>query len=130
MATSARVLENNDMAWTWVSVAAKTIPWSTLIRRAPEIIEASATLLARRKGAQTAERAAAETESQIDTLRERLDTLETHDQENAKLVEQIAEQLQDLTNGVEVVAARVRLLLVVMVLTLAFGVIAIFAVLQ
>ena len=118
------------MAWTWLSVAAKTIPWSTLIRRAPEIIEASTTLLARRKGDQTAKRAAAETESQMDVLRERLDTLEIHDQENAKLVEQIAEQLQDLTNGVEVVAARVRLLLVVLVLTLAFGVIAIFAVLQ
>ena len=130
MATSARGLENNDMAWTWVSVAAKTIPWSTLIRRAPEIIEASATLLARRKADQAAERAAAETESQIDTLRERLDTLETHDQENAKLVEQIAEQLQDLTNGVEVVAARVRVLLVVLVLTLVLGVIGFLAVLR
>jgi hypothetical protein len=116
------------MAWTWLSVAVKTIPWSTLIRRAPEIIEASATLLARRKGAQTAKRAAAETESQIETLRDRLDTLEIHDQENAKLVEQIAEQLQDLTNGVEVVAARVRLLLVVLVL--ALGVIGFFAVLR
>ncbi len=109
-------------------MAVKTIPWSTLIRRAPEIIEASATLLARRKGDQTAERAVAETEVQIDTLRDRLDTLEIHDQENAKLVEQIAEQLQDLTNGVEVVAARVRLLLVVLVL--ALGVIGFFAVLR
>jgi len=118
------------MAWTWVSVAAKTIPWSTLIRRAPEIIEASATLLARRKVDQAAERAAAETESQIDTLRERLDTLETHDQENAKLVEQIAEQLQDLTDGVEVVAARVRVLLVVLILTLVLGVIGFLAVLR
>jgi accessory gene regulator protein AgrB len=59
-----------------------------------------------------------------------LDTLEIHDQENAKLVEQIAEQLQDLTNGVEVVAARVRLLLVVLVVTLALGVIGFFAVLR
>jgi hypothetical protein len=118
------------MAWTWLSVAAKTIPWSTLIRRAPEIIEASTMLLARRKGDQAAKRSAAETESQIDALRDRLDTLEIHDQENAKLVEQIAEQLQDLTNGVEVVAARVRLLLVVLVVTLALGVIGFFAVLR
>jgi len=56
--------------------------------------------------------------------------LETHDQENARLVEQIAEQLQDLTNGVEVVAARVRVLLVVLVLTLVLGMIGFFAVLN
>ena len=44
------------MAWPWLTAAAKTIPWVTLIRRAPEIIEISAQLLMNRKINQAAKR--------------------------------------------------------------------------
>lgn len=101
------------MAWLWLAAAAKTIPWVTLIRRAPEIIEISAQLLKNRKVNQAAKRGTARIQPEADEVLERLKTLETHDQENAKVVEQIAKQLQDLTNSVEVLAARVRVLLTV-----------------
>jgi hypothetical protein len=110
------------MAWPWLTAAAKTIPWTTLIRRAPEIIEISAQLLTNRKVNQAAKRGTARIQSEADEVLERLKTLEAHDQKNAKVVEQIAEQMQDLTNSVEVLAARVRvLLMVVAVAVVAVG---------
>lgn len=113
------------MAWPWLAVAVKSIPWSTLVRRAPDIIEAAANLLASRKADQDARHAAARTESQLGELEERLDSLESHDQETAKVVNQIAEQTRDLTNGISILAAKVRLLSVLLVLTAALAIIAI-----
>src|SRR6266852_1157305 len=101
------------MAWPWLAAAAKTIPWVTLIHRAPEIIKISAQLLMNRRGNQAAERGTTRIQSEADEVLERLKTLETHDQENAKVVAEIADQLQDLTNTVEVLDARVRVLLAV-----------------
>ncbi|HLQ25100.1 MAG TPA: hypothetical protein VK138_04395 [Acidiferrobacterales bacterium] len=115
------------MAWSWLTVAAKTIPWATLIRRAPEIIEVSTRLLGNRKANQAARHAASRPQSEVDELLQRLKNLETHDQENAKVVEQIAEQMRDLTNSVEVLAARVRVLLVVVAATAAAVVVGILA---
>jgi hypothetical protein len=113
------------MAWPWLAVAVKSIPWSTLVRRAPDIIDAAASLLASRKSGQDAEHDAARTESQLGELEERLDNLESHDQETAKVVNQIAEQTRDLTNGISILAAKVRLLSVLLVLTAALAVVAI-----
>jgi chromosome segregation ATPase len=113
------------MAWPWLAVAVKSIPWSTLVRRAPDIIDAAASLLASRKSDQDAEHAAARTESQLGELEERLDNLESHDQETAKVVNQIAEQTRDLTNGISILAAKVRLLSVLLVLTAALAIVAI-----
>ncbi len=113
------------MAWPWLTVAVKTIPWSTLVRRAPDIIDAAASLLASRKAGQAADRAAARAETQIGGLQERIDNLEAKDQETAKVVNQIAEQTQDLTNGISVLAAKVRLLSVLLVVTTVLAIIAI-----
>lgn len=95
------------MAWPWLAVAVKSLPWGALLRRAPEIIESSARLLATHK----ARTAAKEVASQTDALRARVETLEAHDEETARVMEEMAAQLQDLTNVVEVLAARVRVLL-------------------
>lgn len=113
------------MAWPWLAVAVKTIPWATLVRRAPEIIEAAGGLLASRKAGQVADHAAARTESQLGELQERLENLESHDQETAKVVNQIAEQTQELTNGIRILAAKVRLLSLLLVVTAALAIIAI-----
>ena len=113
------------MAWPWLAVAAKSIPWTTLLRRAPDIIDAAASLLASRKAGQDAERAAARTDSQLGELEERLENLESHDRETAEVVNQIAEQTRDLTNGISILAAKVRLLSVLLVLTAALAIIAI-----
>jgi len=113
------------MAWPWLAVAVKTIPWTTLVRRAPDIIDAAASLLTSRKASQTAEHIAAKTESQLDDLSRRLESLESHDQATAEVVNQIAEQTRDLTNGLGILAAKVRFLSVLLVATVALAVIAI-----
>ncbi len=113
------------MAWPWLTVAVKTIPWGTLVRRAPDIIDAAGSLLASRKASHADDHAAARTESQLGDLQERLDNLESHDQETAKVVNQIAEQTRDLTNGISILAAKVRLLSVLLVVTAALAIIAI-----
>lgn len=113
------------MAWPWLAVAVKTIPWTALVRRAPDIIDAAATLLTSRKAGQAAEQVAAKTESQLDDLSRRLESLESHDQATAEVVNQIAEQTRDLTNGMGILAAKVRVLLVLLVATVALALIAI-----
>jgi hypothetical protein len=113
------------MAWPWLAVAVKTIPWSTLVRRAPDIIDAAASLLASRKAGQAADRVAARAESQFGELEQRIESLEAHDQETAKVVNQIAEQTRDLTNGIGILAAKVRLLSLLLVLTTVLAIIAI-----
>jgi uncharacterized protein (DUF3084 family) len=113
------------MAWPWLTVAVKTIPWSTLVRRAPDIIDAAGSLLASRKVSQAADHAAAKAESQLAELQERLENLESHDQKTAKVVNQIAEQTRDLTNGIGILAAKVRLLSVLLVVTAGLAIIAI-----
>jgi hypothetical protein len=47
--------------------------------------------------------------------------LESQDRENARVVEQLAEQVRDLTQGVEVLAARLRILLVVVAAAILFA---------
>jgi hypothetical protein len=113
------------MAWPWLAVAVKTIPWATLLRRAPDIIDAAGSLLASRKAVQSADHAAARTESQLGELQERLARLEAHDRESAEVVNQIAEQTRDLTNGLGILAAKVRLLSVLLVLTVLLSIVAI-----
>ncbi len=104
------------MAWPWLKVAAKTIPWAALIQRAPEIIEFSKRLVNRK--ADPAKRGPTQMHPQADELRERLRNLEARDQENAKVMEQMAQQLQDLTNSVEVLSARMRVLVAVVAIIL------------
>ena len=60
------------MAWPWLAVAVKTIPWTTLVRRAPDIIDAAASLLGSKKAGQEAHHAAAKTESQLSAFQQRL----------------------------------------------------------
>jgi len=109
------------MAWPWLTIAVKSIPWSTLVRRAPDIIDAAGQLLASRKAGQ----AAARTEAQLGDLGERIANLEGRDWETAEVVNQIAAQTQDLTNGLGILAAKVRVLSLLLVLTLVLAIIAI-----
>ena len=118
------------MAWSWLTVAAKSIPWGTIVRRAPDIIEAAGSLLAKKKARRTAENAASQTETQLGELRTRLEELEVHDQETAKVVNQIAQQTSDISLGMEVLAAKVRLLTVLSAATLVIAVLAIGAALR
>lgn len=111
------------MTWSWLTVAAKTIPWGTIVRRAPDIIDAAGQLLAKREAKRTAETAAAQTETELSQIRSRLRDLENHEQETAKVVNQIAQQTRDISVGMEVLAAKVRLLMVLFGVTLIIAVV-------
>lgn len=109
------------MAWPWLTIAVKSIPWTTLVRRAPDIIDAAGDLLASRKAGHVA----AKTETQLGDLEQRLASLESNDRETAEVVNQIAAQTQDLTNGLGILAAKVRVLSVLLALTLVLAIVAI-----
>lgn len=99
------------MAWPWLAIIAKTVPWAELARRTPAIIAASRELLnsAQEAGAAT-DRASLRAHDPRE-LDDRIAALEQRDEENAKIVAQMVEQLQRITDGLEVLAARNRLLL-------------------
>lgn len=113
------------MPWPWLSVAVKTIPWGTLANRAPDIINAAASLLASRKLGQAAENAAKRAENQMDELQKRIERLESTDQSTAEVVNQIAVQTGALTDGIEVLAAKVRLLTWLLLATAVLALIAV-----
>lgn len=113
------------MAWPWLAIAAKSIPWATLVRRAPDIIDAAASLLASRKSGQAADNAAKRAETQVDGLERRIERLESTDRSTAEVVNQIAEQTRDLTSGIEILAAKVRLLSLLLIATAVLALIAV-----
>jgi hypothetical protein len=84
-----------------------SIPWPTLLRRAPLLVQMAEALLigtshSRKDGAVSNETAA---------LRERISALEAHDRRDAELVKQLAEQVEALTLTVRIMAARQQALL-------------------
>lgn len=98
------------MAWPWLTIVARTIPWTELARRAPQIITASSELLDKRRAAAGREFTNVPDEADEQEMAERIRALERRDAENARVVEQLAEQTRDLSEGLQVVAARLRLL--------------------
>lgn len=98
------------MAWPWLAVVARTIPWTELARRAPQIIAASSDLLDKRRAAVRAEMRTPPDEADEIELAHRIRGLEERDAENARVLEQLAEQARDLSEGMQVLAARVRLM--------------------
>ena len=98
------------MAWPWLTIVARTIPWTELARRAPQIIAASSELLDKRRAAAGREFSNVPDEADEQEMAERIRALERRDAENARVVEQLAEQTRDLSEGLQVVAARLRLM--------------------
>lgn len=98
------------MAWPWLAIVARNIPWTELARRAPQIISASSDLLNKRNAAARQEFRIQPDEADELEMANRIRSLEQRDAENARVVEQLAEQARDLSDGLQVVAARLRLL--------------------
>lgn len=109
------------MAWPWLAIIAKSVPWAELVRRTPEIIAASGRLLDK---ARVGDQVKADTTPAIvtvDELSRRVEMLEARDKEHAAIIAQMVEQLRGLTDALQVIAARNRfLLLFVVVLALSF----------
>ncbi len=98
------------MAWPWLTIVARTIPWAELARNAPKIIAASSDLLAKRNAAARQEFRNPPDEADEIEMAARIRALEQRDAENARLIEQLARQVSDLSEAVQVLAARLRLL--------------------
>ena len=116
------------MAWPWLAILARNIPWVELARRAPDILESSRRLLDKSRGleAHGEQSTAPGTPPSVEQLRERVAALEAREVEQAQVVAQIAEQLEGLTDVVKVLGARNRLLrYVVGVLVIAVAALAI-----
>jgi hypothetical protein len=98
----------------WLSVLVKSVPWVELARRSPEIIDASRKLLD--KSRRVAERGA-DPRARLSSaeLAERIRHLEERDVEHARIVEQVVEQMQVLTEALEVVEARSQRLMYLLV---------------
>lgn len=111
------------MALPWLTIVARSVPWAELVRRAPQIIAASSQLLDKRNAAG---QRAAEPPGEPDErdLQRRIAALEDRDAEHARVFEQLAQQTQDLSVGLEVVAARLRLLMILFGVAVVAGLVA------
>ena len=96
------------MPASWIAAALKAIPWSTLLSQAPTLIEHSRKLFTRTP---SPTESIAPQPDLLAEIRARLDTLDGNARTQAELLRQITEQMQRLTLGLEVVAARTRLAL-------------------
>jgi hypothetical protein len=112
------------MAWPWLAIIAKNVPWVELVRRAPDILARSRELLDESKRTRSSNPTAAPPDN--DELLRRIETLEGRDAEHARIIAAMVEQLSGLTEAVQVLTARNKLLMwlvaaivVVQVVTLA-----------
>jgi hypothetical protein len=113
------------MPWPWLTIVAKSIPWVELVRRAPQIISASSDLLEKRNaGVRPADRIPPD-EADERALARRIATLEARDAEHAQVFEKLAEQSRDLSVGLQVLAARLRLLAFIVAAGILLGIAAV-----
>ena len=99
------------MAWPWLAIIARTVSWADLARHTPAIIAASRKLLNSARETKVATHRAARHSPDLQELNDRIAALEQRAEEQAKVVTQMVEQLQRITDGLEVLAARNRLLI-------------------
>lgn len=105
----------------WLATALKSIPWKTIIVNAPKIAMAADTLLS---GVRRPKPDLAAT-NELHALSDRVTALEAHDQKDAELVKQLADQAQALTIASQVLAGRVRLMLILVIFAIVIAVAAI-----
>ncbi len=108
------------MALPWWSIVARSVPWAEVVRRAPDIIAASSQLLDKRRPGQRS--AVPPDEADERDLARRIANLEDSDQEHARVFAQLAKQTEDLSVGLSVLAARLRLLSWVVAAALVAGI--------
>lgn len=99
------------MAWPWLAIIARSVPWGELVKRTPDIIAASGKLLDKSKARGDGAAGLGYGVSDRNELSKRIQALEARDEAHAKIIAQMVEQMQGLASGLEVLAARNRLLL-------------------
>lgn len=110
------------MALPWWSIVARSVPWAEVVRRAPEIIAASSQLLDKRKVPPGQRARVPPDEADERDLERRIASLEDSDAEHARVFAQLAKQAEDLSVGLSVLAARLRLLAWVVAVALVAGI--------
>jgi hypothetical protein len=103
------------MAIPWL-IALRAIPWSAILSQAPAIASAADRLLSGTEDRKQAR--------DLLSLTDRVAALERHNQADAQLLKQITDQVENLTTAAEVIAARVRWLLVLSTVSVILAVIA------
>lgn len=88
-------------------VALKAVPWGALLKNAPLILQTANALWNTVKGTKAQPPAGTDSEA----LERRVASLEEHDRANAELIRQMAEQVEALTVAAQVLAARMRIML-------------------
>ncbi len=106
------------MAIPWL-LALKAIPWGTILANAPSILRSADELMSK-----AGSRPDAASRDDVQTLADRIATLEQRDRETAELLTRVTTQIAALAAAGEVLEARVRLLVVVAVVTSALAVLA------
>jgi hypothetical protein len=103
------------------SVALKAIPWGAILAKAPAIAKAAQTLL---YGAE-ARKSKLPSANELQSLTDRITALEKHDLADAELLKQVTDQVEALTTVTEVLAARLRWLLTLAIISSALAVLAV-----
>lgn len=108
------------MAINWLT-ALKALPWGTILSQAPTVVDAANRLLSASKR----KRAPPGTTDELEVLKDRVAALEEHDQADAAVVKQLADQVAQLSRASQVVAVRVRMVLLISVVAIAIGIVSI-----
>ncbi|HET7598087.1 MAG TPA: hypothetical protein VFK15_14230 [Burkholderiales bacterium] len=109
------------MAIGWLS-ALKALPWGTILSNAPTVVDAANRLLS-----QTRRRSDAGDgpPGALESLQARIAALEEHDRADAAVLKQLAEEVAALARASEVIALRMRLVLLLSLIALVAAVAAI-----
>jgi hypothetical protein len=116
------------MAWPWLAIVAKNVPWVELVRRAPDIIARSRELLDESKRSRPRELRSGEP-AQTD-LKGRIEALERRDAEHARIIAEMVEQLSGLVEAVRVLTARSTLLTAAVAILFVVDIVLLIAVLR
>ena len=99
-----------------VSVVLAKMPWKEIIKAATALVIAASQLIDRTKRTESKakkpeEEKSGDVSSTVHQLATQVDALQATDTQQAEIIGQLAEQSKDLSNGLNVLAARVTLLL-------------------
>lgn len=108
------------MAIGWLT-ALKALPWGTILSQAPTVVDAANRLLS-----QTRRRPPPSgSTGQLDALLQRIEALEEHDRADAAVLKQLAEEAAALARASQVMAMRMRLVLLLSIVAIVIGMVGI-----
>ena len=98
------------MPISWLT-ALKALPWGTILSQAPTVVDAANRLLSQTKRT----RSQPGSLDDLETLKERVAALEQHDEADAAVIKQLAEQVAEVSRVSQVMARRLRMVLLLAV---------------